>query len=756
MSNAFRNWCLGAGALFCAATAAHADGGPFPGPMLAQGSFVAGHCLKSGTQVGNYVQDTGSACAGGSGSVTSVGLVLPSIFTVTVSPITTSGNLTATLNTEAANRIFAGPGSGADAGPTFRALVGADLPLPGVSSLGGVFSKAAVTHSFLTSISSVNGSIGQAQPAFTDLSGSASCSQLPALTGDVTTSSCAATLATVNGNVGTFQGITVNAKGLVTAAADQHYITANQTITISSDCTGSGATSIALICTKTNGVAFGALATLTPGTGIATWLTTPNSANLAAAVTDETGSGLLVFATSPVLTTPNLGTPSALVLTNATGLPVGSLTGLGANVGAWLVTPSSANLAAALTDETGSGLAVFGTSPSLTTPTIAGGALSGTFSGAPTLTGLLTTNFNAGSPPTILSNTAYQIDCADSAGCRIEMNGWTSNPVFNLRTANGTNAAPTQLALNDVVGNIGGLGCYGGPPCTLGTASRASIRFMADEAWVDSTHNAMGLSIFATPAASATSAQTARFSSNVFHLGPDPAATPAGQSIECQSATGTNHAGADCTFNASQGTGTGAGGNFVFRTAPVGTTGSAANALATTVTIASLRETVAGGITFGNALTVNNPGLAGFSMIQTAANLTDSGTTGTTAAAYGNVSGGNTILATNTKTYTNWYSSYFKDDTCGTGATCTAKWALGADSLRVNGVITASAQIYANGSTVRVGQFTVSGLPSAATAGAGAQAYVTDAIACTFLSTITGGGSTGCPVVSNGTTWNAG
>jgi hypothetical protein len=62
------------------------------------------------------------------------------------------------------------------------------------------------------------------------------------------------------------------------------------------------------------------------GTGVATALATPSSANLATAVTDETGSGLLVFATSPVLTTPNLGTPSAATLTNATGLPPAGLT----------------------------------------------------------------------------------------------------------------------------------------------------------------------------------------------------------------------------------------------------------------------------------------------------------------------------------------------------------------------------------------------------------------------------------------------
>ncbi|MCG3206308.1 MAG: hypothetical protein KCHDKBKB_03042 [Elusimicrobia bacterium] len=58
------------------------------------------------------------------------------------------------------------------------------------------------------------------------------------------------------------------------------------------------------------------------GTGVATMLATPSSANLASAVTDETGSGALVFGTSPTLTTPNLGTPSSITLTNATGLPL--------------------------------------------------------------------------------------------------------------------------------------------------------------------------------------------------------------------------------------------------------------------------------------------------------------------------------------------------------------------------------------------------------------------------------------------------
>ena len=66
-----------------------------------------------------------------------------------------------------------------------------------------------------------------------------------------------------------------------------------------------------------------------------------------------------------------LGTPSSGTLTNATGLPIGTgVSGLGSGVATFLATPSSANLAAALTDETGSGANVFATSPTLVTPVL--------------------------------------------------------------------------------------------------------------------------------------------------------------------------------------------------------------------------------------------------------------------------------------------------------------------------------------------------------------------------------------------------
>ena len=118
------------------------------------------------------------------------------------------------------------------------------------------------------------------------------------------------------------------------------------------------------------------------GANVATFLATPSSANLISAVTDETGSGSLVFATSPTLVTPALGTPTALIGTNISGtaasLTAGNVTTNANLTGAVTSTGnatllgsfSSEQLSDALTNETGTGVAVFATSPTLITPAL--------------------------------------------------------------------------------------------------------------------------------------------------------------------------------------------------------------------------------------------------------------------------------------------------------------------------------------------------------------------------------------------------
>lgn len=99
-----------------------------------------------------FIDLVGNLGPSGAGSVSSVGLSLPSsLFTVTSSPVTSSGTLTGTLKTQVTKTFLAGPTSGADAVPTFRVLATADLP-------AGTGTVTSVASNFTGGLISVAGS----------------------------------------------------------------------------------------------------------------------------------------------------------------------------------------------------------------------------------------------------------------------------------------------------------------------------------------------------------------------------------------------------------------------------------------------------------------------------------------------------------------------------------------------------------------------------------------------------------------------
>jgi len=212
-----------------------------------------------------------------------------------------------TIATTYDSRIIASGGSGSDGGGTLT-VMSATLALPAITTINGIQAVSTSATQTLT-----NKTISGSANTFTNIPNSALVN--------------AST--TVNG-----QNCTLGATCTVSAAATS--------ITVGTTTIASGTSGYVLY---NNGGTLGNLA--------------------------NTGTGNNVLATSPTLVTPILGTPTSVTLTNATGLPVGTgISGLGSGVATFLATPTSANLAAALTDETGTGAAVFAQNPNLNAPGI--------------------------------------------------------------------------------------------------------------------------------------------------------------------------------------------------------------------------------------------------------------------------------------------------------------------------------------------------------------------------------------------------
>ena len=144
-----------------------ADAGNAQGDILYRGS-TGWTALTPGTS-GQFLQTQGASnnpqwatVSGGSG-LTSVGLSMPSEFTVSGSPLTANGTITVTKANEAQNSVYAGPSSGGLGAPSFRAMTTSDLPNAGAYTILSNNTGSSVAPSYNSLSSIIDADIGSAQ-----------------------------------------------------------------------------------------------------------------------------------------------------------------------------------------------------------------------------------------------------------------------------------------------------------------------------------------------------------------------------------------------------------------------------------------------------------------------------------------------------------------------------------------------------------------------------------------------------------------
>ena len=162
------------------------------------------------------------------GSVTSVDVNLPSIFTMSGGPITAAGTISATLASQAANSFWAAPNGSAGA-PTFRAMVAADVPaLDAAKITTGTFTAAQIPD--LDSAKIATGTLNVARIPDLDAAkittGTFTAAQIPALDASKTTTGTFAAALIPN-----LDGSKVNS-GTVTAAVDNTSLVGTRTVRV--------------------------------------------------------------------------------------------------------------------------------------------------------------------------------------------------------------------------------------------------------------------------------------------------------------------------------------------------------------------------------------------------------------------------------------------------------------------------------------------------------------------------------------------
>jgi hypothetical protein len=265
------------------------------------------------------------------------------------------------------------------------------------------------------------------------------------------------------------------------------------------------------------------------GSGVATFLGTPSSANLAAAVTDETGTGALVFASSPTLVTPTLGAATATsingVTVTGTSTPALSVTGTtavsGTNTGDQTTITGNAGTATTLETARNINGVSFNGSADITVAADAGTLTGATLASGVTASSLTSLGTIASLVATTADINGGTIDATTigattpSTGAFTTLSANTTNDVYGLRV----NAADSRLR---ILGHLSGFG--GALIDAVNTAENAHVPLLItannltirDEATDVATFSSTGLAV--TGALSSTGAMKSGTTGTNGHL----------------------------------------------------------------------------------------------------------------------------------------------------------------------------------------------------------------------------------------------
>lgn len=664
----------------------------------------------------------------GTGTVTSVGLVLPNIFNLSGSPVTTSGMITATLANQNANLFFAGPSSGSATTPSFRAIVNGDLPGSGALTVNGVSIALGAGGTITAAATSIvpgtttipsggtpNGLLYDAAGTLGNLATAANGvlitngSQVPSISSTLPSGIAATNMALTTPNIGAATGQSV---ALTTTSS-----TLNQAINTSQ--TAAGTVSVN---TNLNTILINDNVNAGTGTGTITGFIIAHyfggsstsggrqalavyAINQAAVNTGSTLQQYVAVAASCWLQVGGAGQSpscfginpyaraySGVTSANLTGGEINVDAQTGANIiyksgiqivqeGTETVRGSSYDAAIMISNKTGSGPAGQGGGAGWLNVLQANDTANGSWALASTATfiGISCTNGS------VACSLAKGIDFSQGT---FSGNPWTS-PGAALNNAGVWTAGVwqgTKIALA-YGGTSADLSATGGTSQVLKQTSPGGTVTVAQLAASDLSDGTSGTGSIVLVTSAAMNQPSITLPTLVGSGGFWATVNRANNTTDSLFILHTN-------------------GTNDWAVGERGTSDSDWHFFSYGPTADVMTLQRAGGMTLNYALT------------------------------YGGVTLGNSFTGSSGSSMVGSISPTF------TG--------------------TVGAATIAATATIKTGLYTVSSgtgnpaLPSASSVGAGARAYVTDAVACTFLASLTGGGTTGCPVVSNGTSWQGG